>query len=283
MAFEVILAVLGGIEGDETVLNAARSVEKQFHSQIDCLHVVEDPHSLPYLDAGISPGTVASLLAAVDAQIDARRAKAKTAFARLRTADLKKEPAWIERKGSEREISRQGRFADLIVLGRPGAAAENLTTTFFSTALDAALFGTPRPALIVPPVLDGPLPFRDRPVAVAWNGSLEADRAVGAALPILRAASRVVVVIGEESRAAGENSADGLKTYLGRHGIDVTIVTSKVDAASAGPYILEQAREIGAGLLVMGAYTHSRLREFVLGGVTKHVCEHAPLPVLMAH
>src|SRR5512134_3694098 len=107
MSFNVVLSILSGNEGDQSVLDAARQVAKRFQSHIDCLHVSEDPRSLPYLDAGVAPGVVGSLLAAVEAQIEARKAKAKDAFARWSRAEkLAQDPVWIERTGTEREISR---------------------------------------------------------------------------------------------------------------------------------------------------------------------------------
>lgn len=284
MSFEVLLSILTGDEPDQSVLDVARSLARHFHSHVDVLHVSEDPHSLPYLDAGVSPGIVASMLAAVDAQIEARKAKARDTFSRwAKSTSLPMDPRWIERKGTEQEISYQGRYADLIIVGRPAEPAENLTSSLLSGALEAALFGTPRPVLLVPPALEMPLPVANGPIMIAWNGSVEADRAIGAAMPILQGASRVVVVVGEEDRRKTDFSLHALTEYLARHGIEVTVTTSKVESRDAGPYILTETKNVGASLLVMGAYTHSRLREFVLGGVTKHVCAHAELPVMMTH
>lgn len=283
MSFEVLLSVLTGDEADQCVLDVARSVAKHFRSQIDVLHVSEDPHSLPYLDAGVSSSVIASMLAAVDAQIAARKAKANDTFSRwTKSADLQIPPRWIERKGTEREISYQGRYADLIIVGRPADSAENLTA-LLSGVLEAALFGTPRPVLVVPPAFKMTLPVANGPIAIAWNGSVEADRAIGAAMPILQGASRVTVIVGEEARRKTDFSLHALTDYLARHGVEATVVTSKVEPNDAGRYILEEAKNAGASLLAMGAYTHSRLRQFVLGGVTRHVCAHADLPILMTH
>lgn len=284
MSFEVLLSVVTGDEADRPVLDATGSVAAQFRSQIDVLHVSEDPHSLPYLEAGVAPGVVASIVAAVDEQIAARKAKAKDAFSRwAKAATPQAEPRWIERTGTEQEIALQGRYADLIVIGRPAETDDNLTTALLSGTLEAALFGTPRPVLLVPPALKAPPTFAGAPVAVAWNGSLEADRAIGDAMPFLRGASKVTIVLGEEDRRKADADPHALTDYLARHGIQAAVVKSKVEASNAGRYILDEARKAGAGLLVMGAYTHSRLREFVLGGVTKHVCARAELPVFMTH
>lgn len=201
MSFEILLSVLTGDEGDQSVLDVAGSVAGHFRSQIDVLHVAEDLHSLPYLDAGVSSGVVDSMLAAVDAQIAARKAKAKETFSRwAKSASQPTVPRWIERKGTGQEISGQGRFADLIIVGRPAEPAENLTTAFLNGALEAALFGTQRPVLVVPPALDVSRSVANGPVVIAWNGNAEADRAIGAAMPILQGASRVVIVVGEEGR-----------------------------------------------------------------------------------
>jgi nucleotide-binding universal stress UspA family protein len=284
MSFEVLLSVLTGDEADQAILEAARSVALHFRSQIDVLHISEDPHSLPYLDAGVSSSVVSSMLAAVDAQIATRKARAKDTFSRwMKVADLQIAPRWIERKGTEQEISYQGRFADLIIVGQPAESAENLTTALLSGVLEAALFGTPRPVLLVPPGLKMALPVANGPIAIAWNGSLEADRAIGAAMPMLQGASRVAVIVGQEARRRTDISLHALTDYLARHGVEATVATSKVEPNDAGQYILEETKNAGASLLVMGAYTHSRLREFVLGGVTKHVCANADLPVLMTH
>jgi nucleotide-binding universal stress UspA family protein len=284
MSFEVLLSVLTGDDVDQSVLDAAHSMARHFRSRIDVLHVSEDPHALPYLDAGVAPGVVASMLAAVDAQIAARKARAKDVFSRWhKAADLPAESRWIERTGTEREVSRQGRFADLVIVGRPAASAENLTTAWLSGVLEAALFGTARPVLVVPPGLEMTVSVANGPIAIAWDGSLEADRAVAAAMPILQGASRATVVMGEETRQKTDLNPHALIDYLARHGVEATVVSSKVDSGDTGQYLLAEAKKVGASLLVMGAYTHSRLRELVLGGATKHVCASADLPVLMAH
>lgn len=293
MSYKVILAVINGHAGDIAVLAVARKLAVGFGAHIDVLHVRADPYMLPYLEAGVAPSVTASLLAAVDMQIQTRRNLAWDSFKQWRDAanlteaeppssdPMRPTVRWIERKGNEGEIAAQGRFADLVVLGQPSPRQENVTTAFLEGAFESALFGTPRPVLIVPAVHDGGSLFKG-PVAIAWNGSLEADRALGAALPLIAAAGAAVVFIGEE---AGRRMPDiaGLKTYLRWHGIDARIVEAKVKGAEVGAYILNGARDTGASALVMGAYTHSRLREFVLGGATNHVSAHAPIPVLMAH
>lgn len=293
MSYKVVLAVVNGYAGDTAVLESARTLATRFGAHVDVLHVRADPYALPYLDAGVAPSVTASLLATIDGQIQARRDTAWLSFCRWRDAaklleaeppspdPMRPTPRWIERKGNEGEIAAQGRFADLIVVGQPSREQENVTTAFLEGAFESALFGTPRPVLVVPAVYDG-RSLLTGPTAIAWNGSLEADRALGAALPFITQTGSAVVFIGEEP---GRRVPDitGLKTYLSRHGINARFVEARVKGSEVGSYILNGVRDCGAGALVMGAYTHSRLREFVLGGATNHVSAHASIPVLMAH
>ena len=294
MTYKIILAVIGGFSGDNAVLETARSFAVRFGAHIDVLHVRADPYTLPYLDAGVAPSVTASLLAAVDAQIEARRNVAWDNFVRWREgAGLSeaeppsRDPArptirWIERKGSEAEIGAQGRFADLIVLEQPSREQENVTTAFLAGSFESALFGTPRPAVVVPAGYDGRSIFNG-PVVVAWNGSLEADRALAAALPLIASAGSAVVFIGEEPCRHHVPDIAGLKTYLKRHAIAARIAEARVESAAVGSYLLKAAQDSGCGSLVMGAYTHSRLREFVLGGATRGLLESMTVPVLMSH
>jgi nucleotide-binding universal stress UspA family protein len=288
-----MLAVVNGYGGDDAVLKTARAAAVRFGAHIDVLHVRADPYMPPYLDAAVAPSVTASLLAAMEAQVETRRNMAFDTFKRWREAASLSEaepPAadsarptvrWIERKGDERAIAAQGRFADLIVLSQPSREQENVTTAFLAGAFESALFGAARPVLVVPESYDG-VTFVKMPVAVAWNGSLEADRAIGAALPFLASAGAATVIVGEEQGRSRPDVA-GLAAYLERHGIAARLVEVRAERGALPAQILTAAQDAGAGLLVMGAYTHSRLREFVLGGVTNHVSTHARIPVLMAH
>jgi nucleotide-binding universal stress UspA family protein len=285
VTFKVILAVLSGHAGDRAVLETARTLAIRFGSHIDVLHVRADPYTLPYLDAGVAPSVTGSLLATVDAQIQARRDAAWNAFTHW--SDSAPDPSrptvrWIERKGGEGEIGAQGRFADLIVLAQPSRDQENVTTAFLAGSFEAALFGTPRPVLVVPTSYEGK-DLLTRPVAIAWNGSLEADRAVGAALPFIACTGSATVLVIEEPARRQAPDVAGLTTYLKHHGIEARVIESKIEHGSVGDALLNGAQDAGAESLVMGAYTHSRLREFVLGGATNHISARARIPVLMAH
>jgi len=124
------------------------------------------------------------------------------------------------------------------------------------------------------------LPAVGSRIVLAWDGSVQAARAVGAALPFLRLAQQVTVTTaGEADRRV---PAEALLAYLARHEVRAQS-ESFASAAGVGKGLVEQAARLRADLLVMGAYGHSRLRELVLGGVTRQVLVDAALPVFMVH
>jgi nucleotide-binding universal stress UspA family protein len=121
-------------------------------------------------------------------------------------------------------------------------------------------------------------------VLVAWNGTRESTRAVHDALPMLvRAHSVAVMEVNpkpdETPRIAGADMA----THLARHGVRAEVSSIVADEIDVGDAILSRGADLGADLVVMGAYGHSRLREFAFGGVTRHVFKHMTVPVLMSH
>ncbi|MBI3451665.1 MAG: universal stress protein [Rhodospirillales bacterium] len=184
--------------------------------------------------------------------------------------------AWVEETGAEDErVARRGRVADLIVAAQPTSSGAIASTVTF----EAALLDTGRPVIVAPPAAGTGI--GGGAAVVAWNGSAESARAVSFSLPFLALSTRVVVVAAKEGATAAD--ADPLISYLAWHGVRADTVTPEVHTAAVGPHLLEEAQKIGAGMLVMGAYTHNRLRQMVFGGVTRHVLGHAKLPVLMAH
>ena len=171
-------------------------------------------------------------------------------------------------------IGSYGRLFDLIALGRPGRAAQNPRMP----PLEAALFDSGRPALIVPPAVPTTI---GRNVLVAWNRSTEQATTNAFALPLLQRAEQVTVLEVEGGTTPGP-SAEQAATHLRRNGIKATALTKKPGGRSVGEAVLDHAASIGADLLVKGAYTQSRLRQMMFGGATRHILAHANLPVLMA-
>jgi len=148
--------------------------------------------------------------------------------------------------------------------------------------IEGALFGSGRPVLVVPYIQQSALAL-DR-VLVCWNGSANAARAVGDAMPFLRRAKKVevLVALGEGGRTDEIEGAE-IAAHLARHRLDVEVERLAAIKGDVTDTILSHAADVGADFLVMGGYGHSRLREFVLGGVTRGILQTMTLPVLLAH
>lgn len=173
------------------------------------------------------------------------------------------------------------RHADLSILPQPPDGSLAFSQEML---VERALYASGRPTLIVP-LTDG-ASAKPETVLAAWDGSQEAARAFNDALPILQMARRIVVVIAKADRHPrnyGEVPGADIALHLSRHGIETEVRHAEETRASIGGLILEEAKLAGAGMIVMGAYHHSRLREFVLGGPTRTVLEHMTTPVFMAH
>ena len=148
---------------------------------------------------------------------------------------------------------------------------------------EAVIFGSGKPTLILPES-PRPRPFELGTVAVAWDFSRAAARAVADAIPLLEKAKKVrVVTVLNEKHMDNKHSAEELSKNLSRHGIDV--VLDRVDAKGRpiGDVLEAYVASHASDMLVMGAYGHSRLREFVLGGATKSLLSKPPLPILFSH
>jgi nucleotide-binding universal stress UspA family protein len=142
-----------------------------------------------------------------------------------------------------------------------------------------------RPVLAVP--FAGRYPTVGENPLIAWKPTREAARAVADALPLLRAAKRatILVVNPDEEEEATDNGlvGDELAAHLRRHGIESTVERTRADDITVADLCLSRAADLGSDLLVMGCYGHSRMRQFVLGGVTRDILRRMTLPVLMSH
>jgi nucleotide-binding universal stress UspA family protein len=167
---------------------------------------------------------------------------------------------------------------DVAVMGQP----EPDTPAIERLLVEAALFDSGRPVLIVPYIQRTGLKL-DR-VMVGWDGSRSAARAVADAIPLLvRAKATEVVIVASEPAKSDEMPGSDIAHHLARHGAKVelkSIVTAETDVANT---ILSHAADTSADLLVMGGYGHSRLREFILGGVTRGILSSMTIPTLMSH
>jgi len=173
-------------------------------------------------------------------------------------------------------VGSYGRVFDVIVLGRPGRDPKSPRIT----TLEAGLFESGRPVLIAPP---SPRPQMGTNVLIAWNCSTEQARVTAFAMPILRRASRVVVLTVEGGAAVPGPTGQQLCRYLQLNGVPAKPLTVGLDGRLTGEAILAHANALGCDLLIKGAYTQSRLRQIIFGGTTRYILSNAELPVLMAH
>jgi nucleotide-binding universal stress UspA family protein len=289
MALSVITARLNGLSSDEAVLNGALSLSKAFGGHIDALFARPDPRlAAATMDEGIYPDLYEEMISVMEQQWTEVANKALKHFEKWRSTnqvrllsapDGRDEPSaeWRDAIGTETEtIGRKGRVSDLVVT----AMSSRRMDPRYQLTFEAAVLETGRPVLLVP-TTNHTDPTQGK-VVVAWNGSPEAFRAVTAAMPILVKASEVIVFTSSEGNIEA-SMADDLVTYLKWHGAKASVLKSDGKSNSVEDALLAAVRKARASLLVMGAYTHSRFRELLFGGVTRHVFKHATTPVLMAH
>lgn len=181
---------------------------------------------------------------------------------------------WQEKVGSpDKLLSIMGPVSDLIVVSRPRAKSGKIARLF----LLAALFNSARPVLVLP---QAGVPVIGKRISIAWNQSAEAAQAVAAAMPLLRLAEQVCIITCGPEREAGPKSTQ-LATYLRFWGIKAKRIRTRGN--DDAKEIVKAYKDTRSDLLVMGAYSRSRLRQRVFGGVTEFMLYQASIPVLMLH
>jgi nucleotide-binding universal stress UspA family protein len=289
MGYRTILTPVGQPDNAESAMATAFLVARRFAGHVLGLHVVPD------LADPATHGLIATRMSLDAASSDLRkfRGSAERELQR-QSSELKRlfeavaaragapirdgpDPAglsasWQETSGFESErIGRLGRIFDLTVIARRGPRGSSHDT------VQAALLDTGRPMLLAPPV--APATLGDT-VLLAWNASPQAARAAASALPFLQKAARVVVMsVGNGPEPAP--SAAEMARALAWHEVAAQVRHLEQGSRRVRDLLLAEAEAMGADLLVIGAYSHSRMRQVVFGGVTEHMLDHAELPVLM--
>jgi Universal stress protein family len=284
MSYRKFLAPLTGGARDAAVLASAFAAARPFAGHVVALFVRPDPaEAMPFFGEGVSGPMVQEI---VDVAHEAADKAAVDAKAALGTAAGLAGVALIERperrdavSASFREV--QGKFADrvteaaklsdVIVFG-PLKAGDRPGLT---EAFEATLLETGRPVL-----LSAQAPSSDfaRRIAVAWDGSTTSAHALTAAMPYLARAEAVDILMVQPCCDCQE-----VTDYLALHGISGNARKIEAGARAVGEVLLETASQGGAGMLVLGGYGHSRIRQMFTGGVTKHVVSHAQMPLFLVH
>ena len=294
-----ILVGASGLASDADLLAAAFNLARPFSAHVDVLHVRRDPaRDLPIYGEGFPPDMLDTIIReaernAGEASVAARRMfDQAVAAASIPVTSVAGGPdegqdrvtaGWREITGPQaRILAAEARFADLTLLSRTTDASEDLGM------LEGPLFEAGRPVL-----LTGDDMTHLNQVVIAWDGSPPSVRAVACAHDfIIRAATVTILVVEDEAVGAVAAAVTGrphprpdrLVEHLAWHGVAAEIRLVTREGRTVGETLAETARELNAGLLVMGGYGHSRLREIVLGGATRHMLAN-PIgcPVLLAH
>ncbi|MBL8382876.1 MAG: universal stress protein [Burkholderiales bacterium] len=179
-------------------------------------------------------------------------------------------------------LATSARYADLVIMGQTDAdLADGPEQRDFP---DHAILATGRPTLLIP--YAGSYPVIGEHAVVAWNATRESTRAVTDALPLLKRAKKVTVIVGDAKPGAGghgQSPGADIALYLARHGVRVEVSQERTAGIDVGSLLLSRVSDLGADLLVMGGYGHSRMRELVLGGVTRTILREMTVPVMMSH
>ncbi len=230
---------------------------------------------------GVDAGAGEALATYLDFMKEGARTSLAVAEGFAKQAGVPFEARLVEEETAT-SLCLQARYSDLLVISQndPG---EKLSTQG-SDVPQYVLTHCPSPVLFVP--YAGKFDTVGTRVAVAWNGSIEASRAIAAALPMLKKAQAVQVVVFDTERTPlvhGEQPGADIALHLARHGVKVEVSQQTTDSGiDIGNALLSHLADTGADLLVMGGFGHSRFREVVLGGVTRTVLQSMTVPVLMA-
>ncbi len=286
MTIRRILVPLAGAAPDRTALATALLAAVRFRAHVVGLHVRTDSRDVaPLAGEGLSGAMIEEMMAATDREGGRRSEAVRAMFAEIVAGQgLRTGPSGLGQAeatadftalvGREEDlVARLARLADLTVVAHPAT-----TDVSSSNALHAVLFDSGRPVLIASRTQPQSIGTR---VCVAWNGTAEASAAIMGLMPWFGGVSAVQVLHAAEYQRRGPPASDVIE-YLALHGVRAELALFRPANREVGAGLLAAASDFGADLLCMGAYSHSRLRQLVLGGVTRHVLEHAPLAVLMS-
>jgi len=280
MSYKTVLVALNEINRLEALTEAAVKIAKLGGAFVRGLYTI--PAAQIYPSTGFE--AVPQMFEGHQTFFKNNLAKVKSTFeASLQKAGLQGEFIAIEGRSPliSDEIISHGKSADLIIASATDPAEVSGVEL---DCIERVLIGAGRPLLVLPRRNDHVLDLSR--VVVGWNGGREAARSVFDAIPLLKDAQAVDIVCVDpknEERVTPEEPGRRIVATLQRHGVKAEARTMESGGESAGKALLKRAQEINAGLLVMGAYGHSRLREFVFGGATRHVLDDMTRPVLMSH
>jgi nucleotide-binding universal stress UspA family protein len=287
MSFKTILVPVSSPEASQSTLDTALLVAKHWKSHLEVMHVRPDPRGLvPYTGEGMDGSMIEEIMDVTEREGDERAVETRQMFDAFcvnhsltvsdkPSSDADVTVSWREEAGREDEIvALRGRLYDVIVVGRqvPDSPLPSPIT------LEAALHDTGRPILVTPPHAPS---NTGKHISIAWEASPEAARTIAVSIQALVEAETVTILAPNLAQPLPLDPHE-LVERLVWHGVDAKLHSFDAQASELGPAFLSQASEIGADMLVKGAYSQSRLRQMVLGGRTRHILAHTTIPVLLA-
>jgi nucleotide-binding universal stress UspA family protein len=280
MDWKTILVQLSNPRQTDVLMSVAGRLAERFNAHLIGFNVAHALAHMPAMPALVGPEDFAAFQEIDDEQA----ASLKAAFDEI-TRNRAFTPEWrnVQVVGMDpaAAVIEHGRAADLVVASQ---ADPDWEMSGFFDAPERLALESGRPVLVVP--YAGKFGEVGKRVMVAWSGKREGARAVFDALPLLKAADAVTLlcVVGKGAEGeSGELPGAEIAASLARHGVKVTVRKSIADEIGVADEVLARLADDGSDLLVMGAYGHSRLREMVFGGVTRHILQHMTVPTLMSH
>lgn len=290
-----ILVPLLDSVADEPLLKTAFMVGESLKAHVSALSIRSDAGLMPpRISDGMSAEAIRDAIDEAERQIaekDEECERVRAMFERVRSelnipladkppAEERLTSSWSKIAGSgESVIARRGRLFDLVMLRRPDIGEDDHAIP----SVNAAVMHTGRPLLLVPPGIPTVI---GRHVAIAWNGSSEAIRAVNAAMPFLSKADKITILTACESSDTKREDvidAEEFAHYLAWHQLKAETREFDAMTSTVGEMLLAKVWEYGVDMLVMGAYTHGKLHNLIFGGVTRYMLSHLSVPILMRH
>jgi nucleotide-binding universal stress UspA family protein len=279
MGFKSLLSVVTDRDLLDATLNNVMALGTGYDAHVDVLCLGVDRTQTGYYYAGASAMVLQETLTRANAEAEALAAAVRD---RLGKSDLRwgVEHGVAQLADIGRHVATRARFCDMVVLPKPYGEERGIE---LEPVVEGALFEGQVPVAVVPD--DKTAPSQPSRVVVAWNESNEALRAVRAALPLLKAAQTVHVVVIDPPRHGPSRSDPGgmLSQFLARHGVKPEVDVLSKTLPRVSDVLLRHVADVEADMVVMGAYGHSRFREAILGGATRNMLEQSEVTVFMAH
>ncbi len=297
MSIKSILCIFGGKEKELGALDTSFSLAESYAAKVRVLHVSQPPSSYVgiYGEGVLESSHVIAAIEKENKELLERATQYVKSFSARHNVPLGDRNNVITNDKTnnavaefvylvgdvEDVIAQQGRLSDIIVVGR----GMRDPSAVYDSAIISAIFDTGRPVLLIPKgKSEKTAKWSCKNISLAWDGGLEAARAIYNSLPLLEHADKIQLLTARGNGEACDLEAEeGIIKYLQCHGICANGIIIAAGSRTPAEALLMRTKELESDLLVMGAYGHSRFREMIFGGITNHMLEAADIPLLLSH